>query len=109
VANASPVVAAFEREYVKQWGETATDSAATSYDDVYVIKAAIEQANSSAPSAVQAAMSSIDVTGLVCSPSYKADGAQELDHSMVEETFSTTTGKGELKQVVTEPPLSAGA
>ena len=109
VSNASAGVAAFESQYLKQWGATATDSAATSYDDVYVIKAAVEKANGSSPSAIQSAMGSIDVKGLVCSPDYKADGAHELDHSMVEESFSTTTGQGQEQQVITEPPLSAGS
>jgi branched-chain amino acid transport system substrate-binding protein len=107
--NSAGLAASFERQYVKKWGVTATDSAATSYDDIYLIKAAITEAKSTTPSAVQTAMSKINVKGLVCSPVYKADGAHELDHSMVEESFSATTGQGQIKQVVTEPPLAAGS
>ena len=76
-------LSAFVDAYQQKWDTAPTTKAAIAYDTVYVLKAAIEQAGSAEPEAVNDALGSVEVTdGVVCSPEYQSDGSHFLNHSV---------------------------
>lgn len=74
---------AFVEAYQERWGTAPTTKAAVVYDTVQILAAAVEQAGSADPEAVNEALGSIEVTdGVVCAPEYRADGSHFLNHTV---------------------------
>jgi branched-chain amino acid transport system substrate-binding protein len=84
------------RSYVQDWAkryqetykETADYSSPSMYDAVYVLKAAIEKANSLDHTAIAKAVETITVDkNTMCALSYKVDNRHQLSHSAVVMSF----------------------
>lgn len=69
-----PKIQAFVKTYEEKFKSTPDQFAADGYDTVYVMKAALEEANSTDSSALIAAMTKIKVDGLTGSVTFNADG-----------------------------------
>ncbi len=94
---------AFATAYQQRWGEKATEEAASSYDGVYVAKAAIEAAGSTDPKAINDALGKVTVTDhIVCSSTYHADGAHNLDHEVTISSFATDGSSKVVKTLKTQ-------
>ncbi len=59
----TPLTVPFTNEYIKAYGITPAYSAYTTYDAIYVLAAAIERANSTAPDALVSALEKTDYVG----------------------------------------------
>lgn len=70
----NPVVAHFVKRYEKEYGKTPTSLAALGYDTVYIIKAAIEKANSTDKNKVAEAMHEIEAICVTGNISFDENG-----------------------------------
>jgi branched-chain amino acid transport system substrate-binding protein len=105
----TPALSAFASGYQQRWGEKASEEAGSSYDAVYIAKAAIEAAGSADPKAVNDALGRITVTDhLVCSSKYHADGAHNLDHEVSISSFSAD-GTSKVVKTLNTPDLAKAA
>jgi branched-chain amino acid transport system substrate-binding protein len=89
----------FAQTYQQRFNEIPGQEAAVTYDTFFVLKAAIEKADSADPAKVNDALSSVNVSsGIICQPSYHADGAHIMGHSV---TISSFAADGSSKVVKT--------
>lgn len=101
--STDPALQSFNTAYQQRFHETPGQEAAVTYDSMYVLKAAIEKAGSADPTAVNNAMSQITVSqNVICSPSYHADGAHIMDHTVTISSFASD-GSSTVKKTVTVP------
>ena len=92
-----------ERQYVRDWaqryqkkyGDVADYGAAGVYDAIFMLKAAMEQAQSTKPDAVGKALGTINHTKGMCALAYKSDA----DHEMMNEAVILSFAGGQQKSV----------
>jgi branched-chain amino acid transport system substrate-binding protein len=97
--STDPTMQTFAQTYQQRFNETPGQEAAVTYDTFFVLKAAIEKADSADPAKVNDALSTVNVnTGVICQPSYHADGAHIMGHSV---TISSFAADGSSKIVKT--------
>jgi branched-chain amino acid transport system substrate-binding protein len=95
----------FATAYQARFNESPGQEAAVTYDSMYVLKAAIEKAGSADPKAVNDALGQVTVNqGVVCSPSYHADGAHIFDHTVNISSFSAD-GTSKVVKTITTPDI----
>ncbi|HVW82196.1 MAG TPA: ABC transporter substrate-binding protein [Mycobacteriales bacterium] len=100
-APASSAMESFVAAYKAKYGSVPTQNAAYSYDAVKVAVAAVEQAKSADPKAINAALKTVSVQG-ACSD-YHADGAQFLAHSAQITKYSSTAAPTVVKRITLAP------
>jgi branched-chain amino acid transport system substrate-binding protein len=103
--STDPGMQSFVKTYEQRFNETPTQEAAVTYDSLYVLKAAIEKAGSADAAAVNTALGQVTVNqNVVCQPSYHADGAHILGHTVAISSFSTD-GSSKVVQTSTVPDI----
>jgi ABC-type branched-subunit amino acid transport system substrate-binding protein len=101
-APATAAMKAFVAAYQAKYGSVPTQNAAYSYDAVKVAVAAVEQAKSTDPKAINTALKTVSVPDGACSP-YQADGAQFLAHAAQITKYSSTAAPTVVKQITLPP------
>jgi branched-chain amino acid transport system substrate-binding protein len=87
--STDPALQSFAQTYQQRFNETPGQEAAVTYDSFFVLKAAIEKANSADPAKVNDALGSVNINqGIICQPSYHADGAHIMGHTVTISSFS---------------------
>ena len=88
--STDPAMQSFTQTYQQRFNETPGQEAAVTYDSLFVLKAAIEQAGSADPAKVNDALSSVKVSsGVICQPDYHADGAHIMGHTVTISSFAS--------------------
>lgn len=104
--STNPALQSFTQTYMQRFNETPGQEAAVTYDSFYVLKAAIEKANSADPAAVNTALGQITVNqNVICQPSYHADGAHIMGHTVTISSFASD-GSSKVVQTTTVPDIA---
>ncbi|MFC5950381.1 ABC transporter substrate-binding protein [Pseudonocardia lutea] len=108
-SSTDPRMVAFRQTYQQRFGAVPTSVSVSTYDAVWIAKAAIEKAGSTEPEAIKAAMADLAVTdGVLCTGEYRADGGHMLHHEMVIVKYAADGSATEARRF-TFDPLPAGA
>lgn len=93
----------FAAAYRKEHGVPPTASATQVYDAQRILAAAIEEAGSSDPEDVLAALEDLDYKDGACASTYKADGAHFLGHQYVVVDYAASSGEAAIVDTVDVP------
>lgn len=96
---------AFVEAYEAEHGATPSSNAALAHDAVLIAAAAISDAGSSDPAAVQEAMADVEVTDGACAESYAADEAHVLNHQIQIVAYAAD-GSSTTEKVVEGEPVA---
>ncbi len=105
----SDASAAFVEAYEAEHGSKPSSNAALAHDAVLIAAAAIADAGSSDPAAVQEAMADVEVTDGACAESYAADEAHVLNHQIQIVAYAADGSSTTEKVVEGEPVARAGS
>jgi branched-chain amino acid transport system substrate-binding protein len=104
--STDPAMQTFAQTYQQRFNETPGQEAAVTYDTFFVLKAAIEKADSADPAKVNDALSTVNVSsGVICQPSYHADGAHIMGHTVTISSFASD-GSSKVVQTTTVPDIA---
>ncbi len=108
--STNPALQNFATTYKQRFNETPGQEAAVTYDSIYVLKAAIEKAGSADPAAVQTALGQITVNqNVICQPSYHADGAHIMGHTVTISKFSADSSSSVVStSTIADIPKASG-
>lgn len=106
-----PGVADFYNAYVEEFGEEPNQGALQTYNGIFILKKAIEMANSTDPEAINEALGQIELTpadGTICEDNIHADGAHYLFHDTIVVKYDETGASTEVSRITNEDTPQAG-
>ncbi|HEY8546171.1 MAG TPA: ABC transporter substrate-binding protein [Acidimicrobiales bacterium] len=103
-----PSLQAFTEQYQEEHGVSPSSSGTAAHDAIYIIKAAVEEAGTTDPEALNEALGSISVEDddLICNSEYHADGAHYLAHEVAVIKFAAD-GSSTTEKTYTVPDVDA--
>jgi branched-chain amino acid transport system substrate-binding protein len=108
-SSTDAAMVAFRETYQQRFGSMPTSVALSTYDAIWIAKAAIEAAGSTDAKAINDAMARISVSeGVLCAAEYRADGGHVLHHEMVVVRYAADSSSTEARRFRFDP-LPAGA
>lgn len=104
-----PSLQEFTQTYLDEFGVNPSSSGTAAHDAIYIIKAAVEAAGGTDPTALNDALGSISVEddALVCNSEYHADGAHYLAHQVSVIQFAAD-GTSTTEKTYTVPDADEG-